>query len=125
MTMAECQVWLHRADCSPLVLPPLEWLQERAQQREDARHPRRTASARQPPNQATAPIQQPQYAIADADPHADGRPLAYVGPERYRQYSSTGLAKRVQGGAFSNTTRAIAVGVLVLTCSRVGALFCG
>ncbi|GLC60961.1 hypothetical protein PLESTB_001700300 [Pleodorina starrii] len=44
-------------------------------------------------------------AAAAAQGCGDGRPLVYVGPERYGELTSAGLAKRVPGGAFGTATR--------------------
>lgn len=80
-------------------LVALRALQERTQQREGA--PTRQVAA------SAAAAGQDGGGIA-GDCTAEGeRPLTYIDPETYGKFSSTGLAKRVQGGAFSTSTRGI------------------
>lgn len=82
-------------------LVALRALQERTQQREGA--PTRQVAA------SAAAAGQDGGGIA-GDCTAEGeRPLTYIDPETYGKFSSTGLAKRVQGGAFSTSTRGIMV----------------
>ncbi len=85
-------------------LVALRALQERTQQREGAPHIRQAAAS------AAAAAAGEDGGGTAGDSAAEGeRPLTYIDPDAYGKFSSTGLAKRVQGGAFSTASRGIMV----------------